>query len=127
MMPHIAGLELESWSLANFGCSKTLSTSVTASRQAIRIASIHYGQQQPLIARIVQPWAMRAVLWFARKYSPLDLETYLAYHFTKVGDQTRVLIAEYIRHGTAADVAVGALLSLYERLIFHASGLETDK
>ena len=37
---------------------------------------------------------MRAVLWFAGKVS-LDLETYLAYHFTKVGVQTRVLIAEY--------------------------------
>jgi hypothetical protein len=43
---------------------------------------------------------------------PLDLETYLREHFTKVGDQTRLMVAQYIDAAKDSGLPAGALEGL---------------
>ena len=45
---------------------------------------------------------------------PIDLETYLAYHFTKVGDQTRAHLEHWIESGNSAGLSTSALSRLRE-------------
>ena len=40
---------------------------------------------------------------------PFDLETYVRVHFTKVADQTRLMLREYIALGSQAGLPVEAL------------------
>ena len=55
---------------------------------------------------------MKAGLWLGRRVIPLDLETYLREHFTKVGDQTRLMVAQYIDGAKTSGLPVAALEGL---------------
>jgi 2-dehydropantoate 2-reductase len=52
------------------------------------------------------------VLRLAPVLMPFDLETYLAYHFTKVGDQTRQHLQTLIEVGRARKLPVEAIVAL---------------
>jgi len=47
---------------------------------------------------------------------PFDIERYLAYHFTKVGEQTRTVMHSYARLGHEYGLDVSAVESL-QRLL----------
>jgi len=55
---------------------------------------------------------VRLALAVAPRLMPLDLETYLRVHFTKVGDQTRDFLRTYTSLGEAAGLPTGALARL---------------
>jgi len=127
MMPHIAGLELESWSLTAFYSSNTLRLSITASCEAIRLSSAHFRTKMSLIPYLLRPAFMRIFIRMAQRWAPFNLEAYLAYHFSKVGDQTRELLGQYIETAAAADLPSTSIESLRDRLLVYASGLDTDR
>jgi ketopantoate reductase len=112
MMPHLAALEANSWSFAALIKSPLLMTAASASRQAIDIVSAHNQTRPPMTAAFIKPWVMRWLFRLAPVFAPFDLETYIQYHFTKVGDQTRYLLRDYTAKGRLNSQPVDALESL---------------
>ena len=109
MQPFIGALELGGWTFKGFR-KKTNGLAARAAREAMRINAP---------GRALGRAVMRApVLWLvsliAPRVVPFDLETYLRYHFTKVGDQTRVHLRSYVER--AGDHPTPVLRAMCDRL-----------
>ena len=112
MMPLLTALELEGWSFGALRRGRRLADGAAAAREALAVVSAHGGHGTRLLRLIMRPLVVRAVLAVARRVAPLDLEVYLRYHFTKVADQTRFMMAAYIEHGQRLGVPTPALEGL---------------
>jgi ketopantoate reductase len=97
-MPMLAVLERADWKLAALQERSHAQQVVAAMREAVIIVAARLGIAPPVAARL-SPWMIQLVAWLAPKFTPLDLETYLKYHFTKVGDQTRLYLQQFIAMG----------------------------
>jgi ketopantoate reductase len=112
--PHMVALECAGWSLARLrGDRALLDTARRASREAAEVAAVWRNAPVPWhIGRIPMGLALRLAPWLA----PLDLEGFFRAHYTKVGAQTRRLLATYQdlagQHGRATPAldALGARL-----------------
>jgi hypothetical protein len=116
LMPNMAALELAGWSLAALRRGPLLALAAEAARQAIRVAAARLGVRAPILLFLLRGVTLRVVWKLAPRVMPIDLETYLRYHFTKVGGQTRQLLAEYRRDGEAAGLETSAVAELSGRL-----------
>lgn len=99
MQPLIAALEQHDWKLTGFGSSAVLAVGREAGREALDILARDRGAKVALQKMLLTPLANRLLLLVAPKVLPLELEPYLEYHFTKVGQQTRDMLDSYIRLG----------------------------
>lgn len=87
---HIAALEAAGWSLSAVRADRELlRLTHAATREAVAVAAHEHGVPVPLWTRLVRPWQVRLLAWLAPRVMPLDVETYLQFHFTKVGEQTQ--------------------------------------
>jgi ketopantoate reductase len=116
LMPNMAALELSGWSLAALLRGPWLAVAAAAARQAMRIAAARLGVRAPFSVHLISGFTLRLVWTVAPWVLPIDLETYLRYHFTKVGEQTRQLLAEIRRDGEAHGLATSAIVTLSDRL-----------
>jgi 2-dehydropantoate 2-reductase len=112
MMPYLVALEAGGWTFDRLG--QHAPTAARAAREAVDIVAARpeAGRRPPLIGLAVRPFVVRAGLWLGRKVIPLDLETYLREHFIKVGDQTRLMMSQYIDHARSRGLPSAALESL---------------
>jgi 2-dehydropantoate 2-reductase len=69
-----------------------------------------------MLRLLVRPLVVRVVLRLAPLLFPFDLETYTRVHFTKVGDQMRLSLPQYIESGKKHGVGVAALEQLARML-----------
>lgn len=99
LQPLIAALEQHDWKLTGFGSSPVLALGREAGREALDILARDRGAKVALQKMLLTPLANRLLLLVAPKVLPLELEPYLEYHFTKVGQQTRDMLDSYIRLG----------------------------
>jgi 2-dehydropantoate 2-reductase len=80
-----------------------MQVAASASREAMAAVAAHRGERPSRLGWVVRPWTMAPLLGLAPRFVPFDLEAYLRYHFTKVGDQTRAMVDTYVqiarRHG----------------------------
>jgi ketopantoate reductase len=97
--PLIAALEQHDWRLTGFHSSPLLALGREAGREALDILARDRGAKVALQKMLLTPLANRLLLLLAPKVLPLELEPYLEYHFTKVGQQTRDMLDGYIRIG----------------------------
>lgn len=96
--PVIAGLEVAGWSLKRLRKSPALEIATVAAKEAQRIAARYHATEIPAALSIARrPEILGTLLSLAPRLVPFNLEVYLAYHFSKVGDQTRQIIDDYIR------------------------------
>jgi len=116
MMPHIAALEIAGWSFAELRRGSLLAETAEAAAEFLAIAAAYHGVEPPGSLKALRPWVMKAGLSLAPHLMPFDLEVYLRYHFTKVGDQTRAMLARNIEIGRGRGLGVAALERLLERL-----------
>lgn len=116
LMPQIAALEVVGWSMTGLRRSEWLDVACRASRQMVAVGFTHEGLTPPAIDRIARPWLLGTILWLAPKVVPLPFETYLQYHFTKVGDQTRLMLARHRDLGDKLGLDVSAIRALAEAL-----------
>jgi hypothetical protein len=116
LMPHLAALEDAGWSFDALKTGDRLSVATAASKQALAVVSHDLGRPIPGLAARVSPGWLRLLLALSPKLVPLPLEPYLAWHFTKVGDQTRMLLGRYIARGQGAGLPTDALESLLAQL-----------
>lgn len=112
MVPAMAGLELAGWSLAEIRRGPWLGHACQAAREATVIAAAYLGREAGFAAHLPQPVLMSLLSRLAPKVMPFPLETYLDYHFSKVGEQTRQMLAHWIEEGARRQLPHGALSTL---------------
>ena len=96
LMPVVTGLEGADWSLSRFIAGDFLGLSCRAAREGIRAVARHLDVSVPGYRHLLTPRLAGPIFRFAAAKAPFDFEKYFKYHFTKVGDQTRHLMASYI-------------------------------
>jgi len=115
LQPAIAALEICDWSLAGLRRSHWLGIATDASDEARAIGE-HYLGAAPGRRLPGKTLGLRALLWLAPPLSPFPLETYLHYHFAKVGQQTREMFDGWIAQGKQASLPTAALEQLRHAL-----------
>lgn len=110
--PLLAALELSGWKFADLRRGKWLSVGIAAAQQATAISAGKLGRAAPLGGKAINALTLPLGLGLSRYVIPLDIETYLQYHFTKVGDQTRLYLGEFVNWGKAAQLPVDAIEQL---------------
>lgn len=114
---HVAALESVGWSWDAARQGDTLALASRAAQQAMAVAGAQLGQSVPLGWRLgVRPSMARVLMALAPRVIPLDIETYLGVHFTKVGEQTRQNLGRYIDRGKDLGLEVGALVEMARRV-----------
>lgn len=121
---HMAALECAGWRFARV--RRHLSLAHNALREAVAVAARHEGVPPPSWPRLLRPEAARLAMELAPWILPLDVETYLRVHFTKVGDQTRAGLRTYVDLAKAYRLPHSHLAELLRRLTDPASRGSTD-
>ena len=116
-IPIIAGLEGAGWSFSRFKSSPLLDISHNAAREAVDAVANQQKVKVPLPMRMVRPWMVRMAIRLAPIVVPLPLEIYLEYHFTKVGDQTRQMLRDYVQLAQTASLPHAGIEALSGRLL----------
>ena len=92
----IAALEQEDWSLAGLRRSSRLTLAARAGKEAAAGCAAYLGVPTGLFPMVPTRLIIKTALLLGPRVMPFPLETYLRYHFTKVGDQTRQIIDGWI-------------------------------
>ena len=112
----VGALEAAGWSFAKMR-RDTAGLGARAAAQALRVVGHELGARPPLAMRLAaRPFAFRAMLRVAPHFVPVDLQTYLHAHFTKVADQMHDGLRGYVERGQRAALDVGALEQLARQL-----------
>lgn len=114
LMSLLVGLEAEGWRFGNLARGEFLRRSIAAAREAILIVARHHGVRPPWWRYCLSPLLVKALLAVAPWVVPLPLETYLGFHFTKVGDQTRLYMDTYAALGRTFGLPTDSLEALSE-------------
>lgn len=127
LTPFLATLELADWKFARLLGEGDLARAAQATREAAAIMARHQGRSAPpRKIDLYRPALVRLALHAAPPIFPLPLETYLAYHFTKVGPQTRMSLREYLRLGEQYGIRAEALEELIGTLQAHDEAQSTS-
>lgn len=113
---HVAALDSVGWSWTRVKAGDTLALAAKAWREGAAVGAHVTGGKVPWWAGLIGPLVSKIAMAGARWYIPLDVPTYFAYHFTKVGDQTRANLDFWIRSGREAGLPVAALTALRGRM-----------
>ncbi len=116
LMPAMAALEEASWSFRELGRPERAETCVRAMRESLAIAGALTGQAVPTLPDWLAAAGLRAGLRLAPRATPLDIESFLRVHFTKVGEQTRLLLATTLVDGARLGLPTEALSELLRAL-----------
>jgi 2-dehydropantoate 2-reductase len=112
----MAALEQEGWSLGNLRRSPRLGLAIRAAREAAEACAAYLGVKSGLFRFVPIGLILRTIMLLGPKFSPIPLETYLRYHFTKVGSQTRQILDGWIQRCQAHDLPHHHLSALREGL-----------
>lgn len=105
----VSGLEAAGWRFERFLEPESLDRFLRAAREAVRIAAWRTQGSASALIPLLRPALFRLLLPLAARRTPFDLEAYLRYHFTKVGEQTRLMLRTYIELGREANLPVQSL------------------
>lgn len=115
LQPLIAALEICEWSLKKLSDSPWLEVGARAIDEARAIGEC-YLEAEPSRSMPGKKWLARLALSLAPPLSPFPIETYLHYHFSKVGDQTRAMLDGWIEQAGHQQQPCSALQSLRDAL-----------
>ncbi len=101
MIPCIIGLETEGWSIDQFRKSESMEAALLASKEIAAVVEQHFGVRRGWVRKqITRKGIFKFLAGLAPTLSPLPLETYVKYHFSKVHDQTEQNIANFLGLGS---------------------------
>jgi hypothetical protein len=103
------GLEAAGWRFERFLEQDSLERVHRTAREAVRIAAWRTRGSASALLPLLRPALFRLLLPLATRVVPVDLETYLRVHFTKVREQTLLMMRTYIALGREANLPVQAL------------------
>jgi hypothetical protein len=116
-MPLLLHLEASGWSFARalHEDRRGLDGALDAGRQAMTIVARRSRRSVPLALRLgLRGVTLRVGAALARFVVPFDLETYVRAHFTKVADQTRMIVARFVELGRELGLPVDRLVAMLE-------------
>jgi hypothetical protein len=116
LMPLLMGLEREQWSFKRFGKSESIHRAARGVREALTVVCRDQGIKRPFVRHFMRPWIIRMLLKVSGWVMPLSLEAFYKYHFTKVGDQTRQFIDQFIDLGVGSGLKTTHLKALRSAL-----------
>ena len=102
----VNGLEAAGWSFERFLQHDSLERVHRAAREAVQVAASHTKGSASAVLPLLRPALFKMLLPVAAQLTPFDLETYLKVHFTKVGEQTRLMMRTYVDLGRSAGLPV---------------------
>jgi len=105
----VTGLERVGWSFERFLEPPSLEHVHRATREAVQIAAWRTQASASLVLSLLRPMLFKLLVPIASWAVPFDLEAYVRVHFTKVADQTRWMLREYIALGSQAGLPVEEL------------------
>ena len=108
----IAALEQEEWSLNGLRRSPRLGLAARAGKEAAAGCAAYLGVGTGLFPMVPTKLILKTALVLGPRVMPFPLETYLRYHFTKVGDQTRQIIDGWIKQCEEHDLPCDNLKTL---------------
>lgn len=111
--PLIVALEGAGWKLAQMRKGRWARLAADACAEARAITEAQVRVPPPAGLHLVRPATLRLASRVLPRVAPFELEIYLRYHFTKVGDQTRMLMRRFVADGEELGLAVAALRELY--------------
>lgn len=120
MQPLIAALEINQWQLGSLKSSGYLALGLQAAQQAVAVVEAKTGARVFGLRWILSVKLWQLILPLSQLVLPLALEDYLHYHFSKVGQQTRLMLDTYIRLGEQQQLDVSALQQLRQQLPEHS-------
>lgn len=86
-----------------------LALAARGAREALSVLASS-GARAPLLPRLLtSTFVLRLATWLLKRLAPFPLEAYLARHFTKVREQTRLLLSALVARGRAAGLDVAVL------------------
>jgi hypothetical protein len=115
LMSFVDGLESAGWSFTRFLEPESVERVRQVAGEAVRIAAWRMQQRAPPMAPLLRPWLFDLIVSLGSWMAPFSLETYLRVHFTKVADQTRWMMRQYIELGSKAGLPVAALQAASQR------------
>jgi hypothetical protein len=108
-MPYIAQIESDGWSLHT--ARRNFRAASAAATEAVTVVAAAHGAKAPAPpARSVL--GMRVIMRAFMMLAPFDVERYLRIHFTKTGQQTRLMLDDLITEGAARDLPTTHLRAL---------------
>lgn len=115
----VAALECAHWSVRRLFADRALAAlACRAAREAITIAARREGLAVPPWVILLRPALLQGAMAMT-KLLPLDFETYLEVHFTKVGAQTARSLATLVDEGRTCASTTASLRCLSDRLTHH--------
>ena len=120
LIPMVAALETVGWSFEKLKRDKDRRRLLDdAVEEAVSLVEARTGKRRPLPLSLLGPMTWRGILIAAPIATPFDLETYLKVHFTKVGDQTRLMLEQFIEGLKNSDQSATALEQLRREIGEH--------
>jgi 2-dehydropantoate 2-reductase len=116
LLPLIGALEAAGWSLHELRKGPWLANGLGAAREMIAISAKDVGKRPPLFAPFLRSFLTAPFVALAPMLVPFDLEPYLEAHFTKVGAQTRALLATNVERGAMHGLPTPAIDALRAEL-----------
>ncbi len=106
---YVAALERAGWSMSALVRGPELALAARGAREALSVLASS-GARAPLLPRLLtSTFVLRLATWLLKRLAPFPLEAYLARHFTKVREQTRLLLSALVARGRAAGLDVAVL------------------
>ena len=96
-IPLTAALEISGWRISNLIKGDSLRVGLDAAREANQAIALTL-RGKPVSPMLVKEWLVRMFLRIVPFVFPFDVEAYLKFHFSKVGDQTRLMLEQFIGH-----------------------------
>jgi len=94
--PILAAMDLSGWTFEGLRTGGRLEIAVEAAKEAVRATCTTFGQPIPKRLLVFTPHLIRLQLWMnlGRWLLPFDIERFLAWHFSKVSDQTLMFMQQ---------------------------------
>lgn len=116
LMPVIAALEGAGWKIAGMRHDGWAQLAARGGKEARAITEARLGASTPMMMGCIGAPALTLATYIAPAVARFDMEVYLRYHFSKVRDQTKLLIARFIEDGGRHDLPTDALRELRDRV-----------
>ncbi|NUP09015.1 MAG: hypothetical protein HOW73_23440 [Polyangiaceae bacterium] len=116
LMPVMATLEVAEWSLSKFAEEQFASLASAAIAEALAVATALTGRSDPFAPIVSNALPLRLGARIAPRFAPFDVEGFLRVHFTKVDEQTRLLLEENVTHAKRLGLPHAALDDLLSEL-----------
>ena len=110
----IRNLEMQHWKLSAFSQNEASDLMTNSMKEAFAVVSKRHGLTQPAYVHLLGKTFYKSSIALAKFMMPFDLETYLEFHFTKVGKQMRMNLENLQRDARSLRMQTPHL----DRLIF---------